>query len=61
MIVEYFLVSLFANGPNGIGSSFVNKFTTTTACEQAAQALRQGNSATGQERQFVCVKYDASK
>lgn len=62
MLAEFILVSLIALSPNSFNTGYMNRFTTITACEHAAQAMRQGNATTGQqERQFVCLKYDGSK
>lgn len=61
MGIEYILVALFMANGNQIGTTYVSRFTTSTACEGAAPVLRQGNSQNGPERKYECVKYDPSK
>lgn len=61
MFIEFILVSLFAQSPNNVAVIHINRFTTVTACEASAQALRQGNAENLQKRVFACVPYDRAK
>lgn len=59
--IEYILAMVVVSNGQQISTQWINKFTTSTACEASAQALRQGNSPNQQDRQFVCLKYDPTK
>jgi len=57
----WILITLFATSPNTVQSSIPQRFSTQTACNQAAQSLAQGAVQEGQKRIYDCVPFDPKK
>ena len=62
MTTLFILVSLLAVNSQSIQTTFIESYTTSTACENAAAALRQGRDMSrGQVKKYECVHYDGGK
>ena len=59
MTTIWILVAVFAISDSQIQTQYVQKFSTSTACERAAQASMQGTevSVGSQEKKFECIKF----
>lgn len=57
-LVDFLLIVVTSLPGNQVQVLHVNTFTTRTACEASAQAMRQGVATDRPERQFVCLKSD---
>lgn len=58
VLVDFLLIIVTTLPVHQINVVHANTFTTRTACEAAAQAMRQGVATDRPERQFVCLKSD---
>ena len=56
MTSEFILLAVLALQPKTVTTKYIKDFSTITACEQAAQVLRQGNTVGGINQEYVCVK-----
>lgn len=55
-LVDFLLIVVTSLPGSQVQVLHVNTFTTRTACEAAAQSMRQGIVTDTPERQFVCLK-----